>query len=131
MGLKRGTYYYERGAIAAGDRYAVLWARVAGLFEQDGRRVAVRPGRMRPAAGPRIRARHAPGLHDPADAAARHDDAPPAAWLGPDPPGPAHSAAVASHAFHVTLMGVGPRGLGMPGHPVVRGLRHAEDPALR
>lgn len=37
VGLKRGTYYYERGAIAAGDRYAVLRARVAGLFEQGGR----------------------------------------------------------------------------------------------
>ena len=37
MGLKRGTYYYERSAIAAGDRYAVLRARVAGLFEQGGR----------------------------------------------------------------------------------------------
>ena len=34
VGLKRGTYYYERSAIAAGDRYAVLRARVAGLFEQ-------------------------------------------------------------------------------------------------
>ena len=31
VGLKRSTYYYERGAIAAGDRYAVLRARVAGL----------------------------------------------------------------------------------------------------
>lgn len=37
VGLKRSTYYYERGAIAAGDRYAVLRARVAGLFEQGGR----------------------------------------------------------------------------------------------
>lgn len=37
VGLKRGTYYYERSAIAAGDRYAVLRARVAGLFEQGGR----------------------------------------------------------------------------------------------
>ena len=26
VGLKRSTYYYERGAIAAGDRYAVLRA---------------------------------------------------------------------------------------------------------
>lgn len=37
VGLKRSTYYYERGAIAAGDGYAVLRARVAGLFEQGGR----------------------------------------------------------------------------------------------
>ncbi|MBT1167319.1 IS3 family transposase [Bifidobacterium simiarum] len=37
MGLKRSTYYYERGAVAAGDRYAVLRARVTGLFEAGGR----------------------------------------------------------------------------------------------
>lgn len=36
-GLKRGTYYYERGVIAAGDRYAVLRACVAGLSEKGGR----------------------------------------------------------------------------------------------
>lgn len=36
-GLKRGTYYYERGVITAGDKYAVLRARVAGLFEKGGR----------------------------------------------------------------------------------------------
>ena len=33
VGLKRSTYYYERGAIAAGDRYAVLRARVASGHE--------------------------------------------------------------------------------------------------
>lgn len=37
VGLKRSTYYYERGTIAAGDRYAVLRARVASLFEDGGR----------------------------------------------------------------------------------------------
>ena len=43
---------------------------------QVGRRAVVRFCRMRPVPGPRIRACHALGLHDPADAAARHDDAP-------------------------------------------------------
>ncbi len=80
--------------------------------------------------GHRIRARHAPGLHDPVDAAARHDDA-----LmfqgGLDPPGPVHPAAVAPHASHILLMGVGPFGLGVVEHPVVCRLRHAQDPALR
>jgi len=37
VGLKRSTYYYERGAITAGDRYVVLRARVTGLFERGGR----------------------------------------------------------------------------------------------
>ena len=37
MGLKRGTYYYERGAIAAGDGYAAPRARVADPFEDGGR----------------------------------------------------------------------------------------------
>lgn len=37
VGLKRGTYYYERGAIAAGDKYAALRARVKALFEDGGR----------------------------------------------------------------------------------------------
>ncbi|MBW3090037.1 IS3 family transposase [Bifidobacterium miconisargentati] len=36
-GLKRSTYYYERGAVAVGDRYAMLRARVTGLFEAGGR----------------------------------------------------------------------------------------------
>ena len=80
--------------------------------------------------GHRMRARHAPGLHDPVDAAARHDDA-----LmfqgGLDPPGPVHPAAVAPHASHILLMGVGPFGLGVVEHPVVCRLRHAQDPALR
>ena len=37
VGLKRSTYYYERGVIAAGDGYAALRARVADLFEDGGR----------------------------------------------------------------------------------------------
>ena len=97
---------------------------------QVGRRAVVRFCRMRPAAGPRIRARHAPGLHDPVDAAARHDDA-----LmfqdGLDLPGPVHSAAVAPHASHILLMGVGPFGLGVSEHPAVGRLGNAQDPALR
>lgn len=36
-GLKRGTYYYERGVIAAGDKYAVLRARVASGLVREGR----------------------------------------------------------------------------------------------
>ena len=35
--LRRSTYYYERGAIAAGDRYAALRERVRRLFESGGR----------------------------------------------------------------------------------------------
>ena len=93
-------------------------------------RIVVRPGRMRPVPGPRIRARHAPGLHDPVDAAARHDDA-----LmfqdGLDLPGPVHPAAVAPHASHILLMGVGPFGLGVSEHPAVGRLGNAQDPALR
>lgn len=93
-------------------------------------RIVVRPGRMRPVPGPRIRARHAPGLHDPVDAAARHDDA-----LmfqdGLDPPGPVHPAAVAPHASHILLMRVGPFGLGVVEHPAVGRLGNAQGPALR
>ena len=93
-------------------------------------RIVVRFCRMRPVPGPRIRARHAPGLHDPVDAAARHDDA-----LMPrgvlDLPAPIDLAAVAPHASHILLMGVDAFGLGVVEHPVVRELRHAEDPALR
>ena len=37
VGLKRGTYYYERGVIAAGDGYAAPRARVAAPFEDGGR----------------------------------------------------------------------------------------------
>lgn len=37
MALKRGTYYYERAAIAAGDEYAALRKRVHDLFEKGGR----------------------------------------------------------------------------------------------
>ena len=71
-----------------------------------------------------------PGLHDPVDAAARHDDARmPRGVL--DLPAPIDLAAVAPHASHILLMGVGPFGLGVVEHPVVRELRHAEDPALR
>ena len=37
VGLKRSTYYYERGVIAAGDGYAAPRARVADPFEDGGR----------------------------------------------------------------------------------------------
>lgn len=37
VGLRRSTYYYERSAIAAGDRYAALRKRIARLFERGGR----------------------------------------------------------------------------------------------
>ncbi|NEG89959.1 IS3 family transposase [Bifidobacterium aerophilum] len=37
VGVRCSTYYYERGVIAAGDRYAVLRARVTDLFEAGGR----------------------------------------------------------------------------------------------
>ena len=46
-------------------------------------------------------------------------------------PAPVHPAAVAPHASHILLMGVGPFGLGVVEHPVVCRLRHAQDPALR
>jgi transposase-like protein len=36
-GLKRSTYYYERGVVAAGDKHAALRARVRRLFESGGR----------------------------------------------------------------------------------------------
>ena len=36
-GLRRSTYYYERGVIAAGDKYAALRERVRRLFERGGR----------------------------------------------------------------------------------------------
>lgn len=98
--------------------------------QQVGCRVVVRPGRTRPVPGPRIRACHALGLHDPADAAARHDDTP-ASQLGPDLPGPVHPAAVPPHALHVTLMGIDAFGLGMPEHPVAGRLDDARDPAPR
>ena len=37
MGLKRSTYYYERTALAAGDRYAALRGRIRSMFEAAGR----------------------------------------------------------------------------------------------
>lgn len=93
-------------------------------------RIVVRPGRMRPVPGPRIRARHDPGPHDPVDAAARHDDT--LMFQGVlDLPGPVHPAAVAPHASHILLMGVDALGLGVSEHPVVVRLGNAQDPTLR
>ncbi|WP_239512757.1 IS3 family transposase [Bifidobacterium avesanii] len=37
VGLRRSTYYHQRGAIALGDKYAVLRRRVRRLFESGGR----------------------------------------------------------------------------------------------
>lgn len=37
MGLKRSTYYYERTALAAGDRDAALRGRIRSMFEAAGR----------------------------------------------------------------------------------------------
>lgn len=37
VGLKRRTYYYERTALAAGDRYTVLRERIRFMFESGGR----------------------------------------------------------------------------------------------
>ena len=113
-----------------GGQVGARLAPVEPAGRQVGCRAIVRFCRMRPVPGPRIRARHAPGLHDPVDAAARHDDA-----LmfqdGLDLPGPVHSAAVAPHASHILLMGVGPFGLGVSEHPAVGRLGNAQGPALR
>ncbi|KFI91541.1 hypothetical protein BISA_2296 [Bifidobacterium saguini DSM 23967] len=67
---------------------------------------------------------------NPVDAAARHDDML-TAQLGLDLPGPVHPAAIPPHALHIRLMGVGPLGFGVFEHPVVGGLRDAEDPGYR
>ena len=80
--------------------------------------------------GPSNTSSPCPGLHDPVDAAARHDDARmPRGVL--DLPAPIDLAAVAPHASHILLMGVGPFGLGVSEHPAVGRLGNAQDPALR
>lgn len=37
VGLARSTYYYQRAAVGAGDKYAVLRERIVALFEEGGR----------------------------------------------------------------------------------------------
>ena len=98
--------------------------------EDVGRRVAVRPGRMRPVGGLGTGAGHAVPLHDPVDAAPgeRHALMPQGVL---DLPGPVHLAAVPPHALHVLLIRIDALGLGVSEHPVAGRLGNAQDPALR
>ena len=90
--------------------------------QQVRRRIVVRPRRMRPVGGLRLRACHAPAFmirltrrRDMTICSRRRAAL---IFLAPYTP-----AAVPPHSFHVRLMWVGPLGFGVFEHPVVGGLR--------